>query len=277
MKTLVGRKNSMTYSLILSFKQTNMLDFKKLSKTDEWECKSYFKEYRERHGIQCKKCNSSEHYWLSSKWQWQCNKCRFRTTLRSGTLMQNSNLPLHIWFKAVQILVENHGAISANQLRKLLNKKSYETAWRLFHKLRKLAEHKNHLRSIKPNITERKNLLQEIQINQNIDIKLEERKLNKSKSERNIFISNKSRHNLKIKVIIEGVFSSQIWRTIDELLRTHQKISFKYLKNYIIYNNDSSLNNVTVPLEELVHQFYRTRSSGIIPDNPKIKRIFVKI
>ncbi|HIP36688.1 MAG TPA: IS1595 family transposase, partial [Crocinitomix sp.] len=52
-----------------------------------------FKEKREKEDVYCKKCKSKDHYWSSSKEQWQCKNCKFRTTLRSGTIMEHSNLP----------------------------------------------------------------------------------------------------------------------------------------------------------------------------------------
>ena len=60
---------------------------------DEQSCKSDFKNNREKEGVFCKKCGCSDHYWLQNKWQWECKGCKFRTTLRSGTLMEASKLP----------------------------------------------------------------------------------------------------------------------------------------------------------------------------------------
>ena len=75
----------------------SILEFTKQFPTNEG-CKIHFKSEREKQGIICKKCNSTEHYWLKSKWQWQCKECSFRTTtLRSGTFMEHSNLPLLTW------------------------------------------------------------------------------------------------------------------------------------------------------------------------------------
>ena len=45
--------------------------------------KTHFKEQREREGIICKRCQSTSHYWLGGKWQWECKACKFRTTLEA--------------------------------------------------------------------------------------------------------------------------------------------------------------------------------------------------
>jgi Zn finger protein HypA/HybF involved in hydrogenase expression len=65
---------------------------------NEFSCKMDFKTKRENEGIVCKKCSCTKHYWLQSKWQWQCSKCRFRTTLRSGTIMHSAKLSFHKWY-----------------------------------------------------------------------------------------------------------------------------------------------------------------------------------
>lgn len=63
---------------------------------DESACKMKFKEMRDKEGITCSKCGSKEHVWLNGHGQYQCKKCRHRTTLRSGTVMHGSKLPFAI-------------------------------------------------------------------------------------------------------------------------------------------------------------------------------------
>ncbi|MFT6747482.1 MAG: hypothetical protein ACJAZ2_001835, partial [Glaciecola sp.] len=41
-------------------------------------------------------------WWLQSlleknREQWECKKCHYRTSLKSGTVMENSKLPYHYW------------------------------------------------------------------------------------------------------------------------------------------------------------------------------------
>jgi len=71
---------------------------------NENSCRLDFKMMREEEGVICKKCKGKHHYWLAKKWQWQCSKCEFRTTLRSGTFMENSNLSFHKWYIAMSLM-----------------------------------------------------------------------------------------------------------------------------------------------------------------------------
>ena len=50
--------------------------------TDEDTCREYFKKYRDRVGVTCKKCDCKEHYFLSTINYHKCKECGFRTSLK---------------------------------------------------------------------------------------------------------------------------------------------------------------------------------------------------
>jgi hypothetical protein len=102
----------------------------------EESCKQHFKEQREHEGIICKKCESTNHYWLPSKWQWHCKTCSFRTTLRSGSIMEGSKVSFHTWYKAMAFMTYSKKTISATELQRQLNHPKYDTIWLLMHKIR---------------------------------------------------------------------------------------------------------------------------------------------
>lgn len=103
---------------------------------NEASCKLKFKSIREQEGISCKKCKGTAHYWKRDKWQWQCKACGFRTTLRSGTVMESSNLPYRYWFSAMHFLTVNKKSFSAKSIQAELGHKRYEPIWAMLHKLR---------------------------------------------------------------------------------------------------------------------------------------------
>ena len=98
--------------------------------------KTHFKEQREREGIICKRCQSTSHYWRGGKWQWECKACKFRTTLRSGTIMECSKVSFHIWYQAMAFMTFSKKTISAAELQRQLNHPKYDTVWLLMHKIR---------------------------------------------------------------------------------------------------------------------------------------------
>ena len=103
---------------------------------DAASCRNDFKAKREQEGLICKKCSSSDHYWLKNKWQWQCKQCSFRTTIRSGTIVENSNLPLRTWYLCMALMSMTKKGISAKEVQKQLGYKRYEPIWSMMHKIR---------------------------------------------------------------------------------------------------------------------------------------------
>ena len=103
---------------------------------DEASCRQAFKEYREKEGIVCKKCGNTTHYWKKNRAQWECKKCHHRTTLRSGTVMENSKLPFRYWFIAMHLLTSTKKTFSAKEIQRQLGHKRYEPIWAMMHKLR---------------------------------------------------------------------------------------------------------------------------------------------
>ncbi len=104
---------------------------------DEASCRKDFRIKREHQGIMCKQCTSTRHYWLKSKSQWQCKTCRFRTTLRSGTMMESSKLPIRIWYLSMAFMSFSKKGISASELQRQLGYKNYQPIWEMMHKIRK--------------------------------------------------------------------------------------------------------------------------------------------
>lgn len=95
-----------------------------------------FKEYRLRHGIECKKCGSEQHYWLPSKKQFQCKNCRFRTTLQSGTLLEGSKLPISYFFITLHLLIKSGNNLSAEELQLHTGHKYSDPLFDLIRKVR---------------------------------------------------------------------------------------------------------------------------------------------
>lgn len=112
-----------------------ILDFYK-EYPDEQSCRLKFKAVRDKQGVTCKKCGCTEHYWKGDKWSYECKKCRFRTSLRSGTVMQSSKLPFQYWFIAMHLLTATKKSFSAKEVQRQLKHKRYEPIWAMMHKIR---------------------------------------------------------------------------------------------------------------------------------------------
>ncbi|QDH77854.1 IS1595 family transposase [Echinicola soli] len=104
---------------------------------DEESCEHFLKFYRERTGIYCKTCCAfSKHYWFSGRKFFECSKCRRRTSLKAGTVMECSNLSLHTWFTAFLLMSATKKGFSCLEFQRQLGLSRYETAFNLMHKIR---------------------------------------------------------------------------------------------------------------------------------------------
>lgn len=66
---------------------------------------------------------------------YQCKKCRYRTSLRSGTIMEASKLPFQYWFIAMYLMSCTKRSISVYELQRQLGHKRYEPIWAMMHKI----------------------------------------------------------------------------------------------------------------------------------------------
>jgi transposase-like protein len=105
--------------------------------SNEEACREHFKEERDKIGVTCSKCGHTEHYWIKSRWSYECKSCRSRTSLRSGTIMQGSNLPFLMWYKTIFLLTATKKGFSSKEIQRQLGAKRYEPVWAMVHKLRK--------------------------------------------------------------------------------------------------------------------------------------------
>ena len=113
----------------------NLLNFATEYPTEE-SCRLKLKEIRDKEGITCGHCGGKSHYWKQDKWQYECKICKTRTTLKSGTIMHGSQLPIRYWFITMHLLTSTKKSFSAQELQKQLEHKYYEPIWGMLHKVR---------------------------------------------------------------------------------------------------------------------------------------------
>lgn len=104
--------------------------------SDEQSCKIKFKEIRDKEGIICKRCSNTSHYWLKTKEIYECKQCKFRTSLRSGTIMENSRLSFSLYFLLMFLMTATKKGLSSCEMKRQLGHKRYATIWSIMHRIR---------------------------------------------------------------------------------------------------------------------------------------------
>ncbi len=114
----------------------HQIGFEKMFNTEE-QCVEYLMELRWPEGYQCSRCKNKT-FWLGNKKRIICSKCEFQTTAIAGTIFEQTNKPLVLWFRAIWWMVAQKNGVSASGLQRILGLGSYKTAWTWLQKLRLL-------------------------------------------------------------------------------------------------------------------------------------------
>ncbi|MCP5000540.1 MAG: IS1595 family transposase [Hyphomicrobiales bacterium] len=115
----------------------SLIDFQRRF-ADEAACARYLAAERWPDGFRCPACTHDRAFLLKTKpWTYECRGCRRQTSVKAGTILHGSKLPLTIWFWAAYLMATHSNGISALQLQKQLGLGSYKTAWLLAAKLRR--------------------------------------------------------------------------------------------------------------------------------------------
>ena len=101
----------------------------------EDRCHDYLAGLRWPDGVRCPRCDSERIARIKARRQFGCDGCRYQFSVRVGTILHDSKLPLWKWFLAVHMMGESATGVSANQLKLVLGV-SYKTAWYLCHRIR---------------------------------------------------------------------------------------------------------------------------------------------
>jgi transposase-like protein len=86
-------------------------------------------------GARCPVCHGGECVTPRKAGFYRCNTCSEDFTIRTGTVMERSHVPLHKWLYAMYLLVTARKGISSMQLSKEIGV-TQKTAWFLLHRLR---------------------------------------------------------------------------------------------------------------------------------------------
>ena len=66
---------------------------------------------------------------------YKCYQCRKPFTVKIGTVLEASHVPLHLWLQAIFLLTSSKKGISSNQLHRTLGV-TLKTAWFMSHRIR---------------------------------------------------------------------------------------------------------------------------------------------
>lgn len=105
---------------------------------DEAKAQAHLEASRWPDGVSCPHCGSERVRRMEGKTQagmFLCNDCRDKFTVRTGSVMERSHVPLHKWLLATHIMAASKKGMSALQMSRMIGV-TYKTAWFLCHRIR---------------------------------------------------------------------------------------------------------------------------------------------
>ena len=104
--------------------------------SDEQVCIETFARIRWADGKpECPACGHKEHWYLAKQRRFKCKECWKQFTVKVGTLLEDSPIPLSKWLPALWMIVNDKNGISSYELGKALGI-TQKSAWFVLHRLR---------------------------------------------------------------------------------------------------------------------------------------------
>lgn len=106
----------------------------------ERDALEYFETIRWPNGAVCVHCEGTNVVRLNGKSTrlgvFKCRQCRKPFTVKIGTILEDSHIPLRKWTIAFHMICSSKKGYSAKQLQRNLGLKSYKSAWHMAHRIR---------------------------------------------------------------------------------------------------------------------------------------------
>jgi transposase-like protein len=87
-------------------------------------------------GIECPRCGSKEHSYISTRRFWFCKGCKKQFTIKVASIFEDSPLGMDKWMLAVWLVVTCKNGISSYEVANHLGI-TQKSAWHLMHRVRK--------------------------------------------------------------------------------------------------------------------------------------------
>lgn len=105
---------------------------------DDAACLHHLMRLRFGESLECPKCGKhGKFHRLSKEKAYACAWCGHHIHPMQGTIFERSHTPLQKWFYAIYLFTTSRHGVPAKELQRQLGV-SYETAWRIGHKIREL-------------------------------------------------------------------------------------------------------------------------------------------
>lgn len=119
----------------------NLLQLLEKLKTEQ-DCINYFVKVRWNGEVKCPFCFHNKVYSFQDKKRFKCKSCSQIFSYKTGTIFENTKIPMRKWFLAIYIQASHKKGISSHQLAKDLGT-TQKTAWFMLQRIRHIMASNN--------------------------------------------------------------------------------------------------------------------------------------
>lgn len=102
---------------------------------NEITCIEFLAKIRWPDGARCPRCDSENVSWVESRKVWQCKACRKQSSVKAGTIYEDSPIPLSKWLPATWLIASAKSGISSYEIARALGV-TQKTAWFMLQRIR---------------------------------------------------------------------------------------------------------------------------------------------
>jgi transposase-like protein len=111
----------------------------------------FFVQIRFPNGVACPRmgCGSANVAYLPKYRRWYCNDCKKQSSVKVGTIFEDSPIGLDKWLPAIWLIASNRNGISSYEIARGL-KVTQKTAWFMLHRIREAMKDKTFAKMVGP-------------------------------------------------------------------------------------------------------------------------------
>jgi len=94
----------------------------------------YVAALRWPHGFVCPHCGGREYSYVSTRRLWKCKSCKKQSSVKVGTIFEDSALGLDKWLPAIWLAANPENAMSSHELARALGT-TQKSAWLMLHRI----------------------------------------------------------------------------------------------------------------------------------------------
>src|SRR3954447_9503556 len=86
-------------------------------------------------GWRCPICDGTEYSYLTTRRLWKCKACKKQTSVKVGTIFEDSPIPLDKWLAAIWMIANSKNGLSSHELGRAIGL-TQKSSWFVLHRVR---------------------------------------------------------------------------------------------------------------------------------------------